>query len=270
MKIFSSLPIACATSLIVVLIGFSATAKPSKEFLRPLIAQDRSPADIDRQRDAEKKLKDAERDRNFDRDRFERPTYYPSYPNNPTFYPNSNQNFRPDSNPSSNSNNGQPSGKTTGTFSLSTGFNGGTINPAIGYRLPNSNIGFEIGAVLNRDALPSGNLTEDSRGVLISGFSNGINNLGVKKITPNIGADVLIFSDVSPQVGVYGGVGIYFQGKSQIVQSKDSNDLFKSNNETNINLALSGGADLKLGNSWRIGAGYHSLRGVTAKIGYEF
>jgi hypothetical protein len=268
MKIFSLL-IACVPSLIVVLIGFSATAKPSKELLQPLIAQDRSPDDINRQRDVEKTLKDADRDRNFERDRFDRPTPYPPYPN-PNFYPNSNPNFRPDSNPSSNSNNGQPSGKTTGTFSLSTGFNGDTINPAIGYRLPNSNIGFEIGAVLNRDALPSGKLIEDRESQLISRFSNGINNLGIKKITPNIGADVLIFIDVSPQIDVYGGAGIYFQGKSQIVQSKDSNDLFKSNDETNVNLALSGGADLKLGNAWRIGAGYHSLRGVTAKIGYEF
>jgi opacity protein-like surface antigen len=157
-----------------------------------------------------------------------------------------------------------------GTLSISTGFKDGTVNPAIGYRLPNSNIGFEIGAVLNQDALPPGNVNEYPAGSLIQQFPNGFNNLGIKTTTPNIGGDVIGYYDVSPQVSLHGGVGIYFQGSSQITQSKATTDLFKETNQTNVSLAISGGADFRVGDSLRIGAGYHSLRGVTAKIGFEF
>jgi opacity protein-like surface antigen len=167
------------------------------------------------------------------------------------------------------SNSNQNTRDRGGTLSLSTGFNG-TVNPAIGYRLPNSNLGFEIGAVLNQDALPPGNLNEYPAGSLLQQFPNGFNNLGVKTTTPNIGGDIIGYYDVSPQVTLHGGVGIYFQGRSQITQSRATTDLFKETNETVTSFALSGGADFRVGDAVRIGAGYHSLRGVTAKIGIEF
>jgi opacity protein-like surface antigen len=165
---------------------------------------------------------------------------------------------------------GQNTRERGGTISLSTGFKDGTVNPAIGYRLPNSNIGFELGAVFNQDALPPGNVNEYPAGSLLQQFPNGFNNLGVKTTTPNIGGDIIGYYDVSPQVTLHGGVGIYFQSRSQITQSKATADLFKETNETTTSFALSGGADFRVGDAVRIGAGYHSLRGVTAKIGIEF
>jgi opacity protein-like surface antigen len=210
--------------------------------------------------------------------------YYPYYQNQWNLYPypgNGDRTVIEQQEPIPNNNTESPTQEYTsvnnrsgrgrgGTLSVSTGFKDGSVNPAIGYRLPNSNIGFEVGAALNQDALPPGNLNEYPAGSLIQQFPNGFNNLGVKTTTPNIGADVIGYYDVSPQVSLHGGVGVYFQGSSQITQSKATNDLFKETNQTNVSLAVSGGADFRVSDSLRIGAGYHSVRGVTAKIGIEF
>jgi opacity protein-like surface antigen len=159
---------------------------------------------------------------------------------------------------------------SAGTFSVSAGFKDGIVNPAIGYRLPNSVIGFEIGAVFNQDRLPAGELNDYPAGSLVQQFPNGFNNLGVKTLTPNIGGDVIGYYDVSPQVSLFGGLGVYFQSSSLILQSKATTDLFKETNSTSVNVAVSGGADFRVSESLRLGAGYHSIRGVTARIGYEF
>jgi opacity protein-like surface antigen len=231
----------------------AANANPNPA-ARSLISQTRSPEDIQRQREAEERLKDAERRRERDIIIIDSPYYSPNYP-----YPNYSR-------PSY----GRSIGKSFGIFSLSTGFKDGTLNPAIGYRFSKSNIGLEIGAAFNQDKLPPGTVNNYAAGSLIQQFPNGFNNLGVKTTTASIGGDVLGFVDVSPSVSLYGGVGVYFQGKSQIFQSNVTFDLFKETNETNVNLALSGGADFKLGDAWQIGVGYHSLRGVNAKVGFEF
>jgi opacity protein-like surface antigen len=160
--------------------------------------------------------------------------------------------------------------ESSGTFSVSTGFKDGIVNPAIGYRLPNSSIGFEIGAVFNQDQLPAGELNDYPAGSLVQQFPNGFNNLGTKTLTPNIGGDVIGYYDVSPQVSLFGGLGLYFQSSSLILQSKATTDLFKETNSTSVNVAVSGGADFRVSDSLRLGAGYHSIRGVTARIGYEF
>jgi opacity protein-like surface antigen len=159
---------------------------------------------------------------------------------------------------------------SSGTFSVSAGFQNGNVNPAIGYRLPDSNIGFEVGAIFDIDRLPAGNLLDFPIGSAALDEFRDFNNLGIKKLTPNIGGDVIGYYDVSPQVSLFGGLGVYFQSSSLIVQSTLANNLFKETNTTNVSLAVSGGADFRVSNSLRIGAGYHSIRGVTARIGYEF
>jgi opacity protein-like surface antigen len=251
----NALAILIAGSLLGVCGGFAANASPDP-VSGTLISQTRSPEDIQRQREAEERLKDTERRRERDETIIiiDSPYYSPYYP-----YPNYSR-------PSY----GRSIGKSFGIFSFSAGFKDGTLNPAIGYRFSKSNIGFEIGAVFSQDKLPPGTVNNYAAGSLIQQFPTGFTNLGVKTTTANIGGDVLGFFDVSPSVSVYGGVGVYLQGKSQIFQSNVTTDLFKETNETNVNLAVSGGADFKLGDAWQIGVGYHSLRGVNAKIGYEF
>jgi Outer membrane protein beta-barrel domain len=158
-----------------------------------------------------------------------------------------------------------------GTASVSLGFKNGTVNPAIGYRLGNSPIGIEVGAVFNQDSLPAGTLNDYSvPSTLLQQFPTGFDNLGRKNLSPQIGADLLGHFKVAPNVSLYGGVGVYFQSQANITRSNVTTDLFKQTSNTDVSVAVSGGADIKIGDSLRIGGGYHSLRGVTAKIGIDF
>jgi hypothetical protein len=164
-----------------------------------------------------------------------------------------------------------PSRPDLGTASVSLGFKNGTINPAIGYRFGDTPISLEIGAVFNQDNLPPGSLNDFSvPGSLLQQFPTGFDNLGRKNLTPQIGADLLGHFKVAPNVSLYGGVGLYFQGQANITRSNVTTDLFKQTSSTDVSVAVSGGADVKIGDSFRIGGGYHSLRGITAKVGIDF
>jgi Outer membrane protein beta-barrel domain len=158
-----------------------------------------------------------------------------------------------------------------GTASVSLGFKNGTVNPAIGYRFGDTPIGIEVGAVFNQDTLPAGALNDYSvPATLLQQFPTGFDNLGRKNLSPQIGADLLGHFKVTPNVSLYGGVGLYFQGQANITRSNVTTDLFKQTSNTDVSVAFSGGADVKIGDSLRIGGGYHSLRGITAKVGIDF
>jgi Outer membrane protein beta-barrel domain len=164
-----------------------------------------------------------------------------------------------------------PSRPDLGTASVSLGFANGTVNPAVGYRFGNLPISVEVGAVFNQDRLPPGTLNDFSvPTTLLQQFPNGFENLGRRTLTPQIGADLLGHVRVAPNVSLYGGVGVYFQGQATITRSNVTTDLFRQTSGTDINVAVSGGADVKISDSWRIGGGYHSIRGITAKIGIDF
>jgi hypothetical protein len=159
-----------------------------------------------------------------------------------------------------------------GTASVSLGFANGSINPAIGYRFGNSPIGIEIGAVFNQNTLilPPGQLNDFSvPDSLRQQFPTGFDNIGRRNSTPQIGADLIGNFKVAPNVSLYGGVGLYFQSQVTFTRSNITTDLFQATN-TDISVAVSGGADVRVSDSLRIGAGYHSLRGVTAKVGIDF
>lgn len=145
---------------------------------------------------------------------------------------------------------------------VSSGFKDGKIAPGIGVKY--KNIGFEIAGVFNQDSLP-GTVNDFPlpRDLLFS-------DLGVKKLSTQIGGDILGFLDVDPRTSVYGSVGLYFQSVGQVVQSQASNELFKQTNETETTGAIGGGANYKASDAINLGIGYHSLRGVTARIGINF
>jgi opacity protein-like surface antigen len=96
------------------------------------------------------------------------------------------------------------------------------------------------------------------------------NDLGIKKLGAQWGADVLGFLTVDPRVSVYGSVGVYFQNLGRIAQSQATNDLYKQTDETNVTGAVGGGVAYKAGDNIDIGIGYHSLRGLTARMGISF
>jgi opacity protein-like surface antigen len=144
----------------------------------------------------------------------------------------------------------------------SVGFQDGNISPSIGVRY--NNIGFEIGGIFNQDSLP-GRVNEFS---LPGNFL--FNDLGVKKLSPQWGGDLLSFLDVAPRVAVYGSVGIYFQNIARIAQSQATNDLYKQTDDTNVTGAVGGGVTYSPSDDISIGLGYHSLRGLTTRLGISF
>lgn len=144
----------------------------------------------------------------------------------------------------------------------SIGLKDGTVSPGIGIRY--NNIGFEIGGIFNQDSLPRS----------VNNFSLPSNffftDLGLKKLSPQWGADLLGFVDVAPRVAIYGSVGVYFQSQARIAQSLATSELYKQTDETNITGAVGGGVTYSPGDGVSVGLGYHSLRGVTARLGISF
>jgi opacity protein-like surface antigen len=146
---------------------------------------------------------------------------------------------------------------------VSSGFKDGKIAPGIGVKY--NSIGFEIAGIFNQDSFP-GTLNDFSLpGDLLS------NNLGVKKLSPQWGADVLGFLDLDPRTSVYGSVGLYFQSIGRIAQSQANlNEFYKQTNDTETTGAIGGGVTYKASGKIDLGIGYHSLRGLTARIGISF
>jgi opacity protein-like surface antigen len=144
----------------------------------------------------------------------------------------------------------------------SIGLKDGAVSPGIGIRY--NNIGFEIGGIFNQDSLPRS----------VNNFSLPSNffftDLGLKKLSPQWGGDLLGFVDVAPRVAIYGSVGVYFQSQARIAQSLATSELYKQTDETNVTGAVGGGVTYSPGEGVSVGLGYHSLRGVTARLGISF
>ncbi len=145
----------------------------------------------------------------------------------------------------------------------SAGLKDNKVSPGIGIRF--NNIGFEIAGIFNQDSLP-GNVNDFS---IPNNFL--FDDLGIKKLSPQWGGDVLGFFEVAPKLSLYGSVGIYFQNLARIAQSQaNTNNLYKQTNETNVAGAVGGGVTYSPGENVSVGLGYHSLRGVTAQLGISF
>jgi opacity protein-like surface antigen len=142
------------------------------------------------------------------------------------------------------------------------GFTNGNVAPSIGVRF--NNIGFEVGAIFNQDSLASS----------VNDFALPNNffftDLGVKKLSPQFGFDLLGFVDVAPRVSVYGSVGLYFQSVGRVAQSLATNDLYKQTDLTNTTGAFGTGVTYNPSDSLSIGLGYHSLRGINVRLGFSF
>jgi opacity protein-like surface antigen len=220
------------------------------------------------------KVREAEAELNRLRQQNNRPVYYydpfyypyytisplifaPAY-TNPTFNPPAPQN------PTQLGQRDPARDSSSASFSLlvSSGFKDGKVAPGIGVKY--NNIGFEIAGIFNQDSLPG----------VVNDFSLPgnflFNDLGIKKLGAQWGADVLGFLTVDPRVSVYGSVGVYFQNLGRIAQSQATNDLYKQTDETNVTGAVGGGVAYKAGDNIDIGIGYHSLRGLTARMGISF
>jgi opacity protein-like surface antigen len=217
---------------------------------------------LEKQREVEKQLKeDNKKQKDSDELNRLRDQNNRIHNNTPGFdstTPSNNQN-KP-SGAESNSNTG---GSSWPQISVSTGFKDGNISPGIGVRFKN-NIGLEISGIFNQDSLPGplNDFALPSDALL--------NDLGTKKVGAQLGGDVLGFLDVSPSVSVYGSLGLYFQNLSQVVQSQATNELYQQNASTNVSGAVGAGVTYSASDNIDLGVGYHSLRGVTARVGIKF
>jgi hypothetical protein len=146
---------------------------------------------------------------------------------------------------------------------VGVGFNE-TANPSIGARF--GNIGLEVGGVFNQDRLAENRL--DYPALRAPGFV--YNDLGERRLTSQWGIDVLGHAPVSRQVSLYGGVGLYFQQVGVLAQSPATNSIYTESQSTRTTTAFSGGADFQIGEGTTIGVGYHSVRGVQARVGVSF
>jgi hypothetical protein len=146
---------------------------------------------------------------------------------------------------------------------VGVGFNE-TANPSIGARF--GNIGLEVGGVLNQDRLAENRF--DYPALRAPGFQ--YNDLGERRLTSQWGLDVLGHAPISRQVSLYGGVGLYFQQVGVLAQSAATNSIYTESQSTRTTTAFSGGADFQIGEGTSIGVGYHSVRGVQARVGVSF
>ena len=203
------------------------------------------------------------------------PFYYPYYTTSPIIFapgvfvnpaPTSPANtvYPPSNPPTQIGQSDAPPAANRPDFGLlgSSGFKDGKVAPGIGVKY--KNIGFEIAGIFNQDSLP-GAVNDFS---LPSNFL--FTDLGLKKLSAQWGADVLGFVDVAPRVAVYGSVGLYFQNVGRIAQSRATNDLYKQTNETETTGAIGAGVNYQASESINVGVGYHSLRGLTGRIGINF
>jgi hypothetical protein len=192
----------------------------------------------------------------------------PVYPN-PNFTPGGGDNYeynvpqRPATRPSDRAEQDrEPTVKNRTQVMVSAAFKDGQTSPGIGIRF--NNIGLEIAGIFNQDRLP-GALNDFA---LPNNFLQ--TDLGVRKLSGQWGGDILGFFDLNSQVSLYGGVGLYFQSQGRISQSQATNELYKQTDESTISTAVSGGVTYNLSESFSLGAGYHSIRGLTTRIGISF
>lgn len=108
--------------------------------------------------------------------------------------------------------------------------------------------------------------------------------LGQKRIDPAFGFDLGYFYDLTKNLTAYGEVGPYFQEVRKVLvvtnnlggpASWQPGTLFNSEKKQ-YSLTVEGGAGLQYRiplNPWRavlLTAGYHTMRGVSAGVGYAF
>jgi hypothetical protein len=141
------------------------------------------------------------------------------------------------------------------------GLNNNRITGAVGYKF-NRNFGVEIGAVFSSDDLPTIEETPAPPGISTS-------PIGERRTTPQYGIDGLGYLPMGP-LSLYGGVGIYFQELGTLVRSDTNGLVYKQSTRNTTDLAWSSGVQTKVSDNLRIGAGYHSIRGVNVHAGWTF
>jgi len=94
--------------------------------------------------------------------------------------------------------------------------------------------------------------------------------IGERNDGSQVGGDLLGVLDLDDRFALYGGVGGYWQEKIQVVRSNVTGINWTQARGTDFEVAYSGGVHVRLSESFFIGAGYHSIRGVNGQLGVRF
>jgi opacity protein-like surface antigen len=95
-------------------------------------------------------------------------------------------------------------------------------------------------------------------------------DLGKKTIDATYGIDGLLFVDLSQQLSLYGGVGLYGQETREVARSNATGWLYTQAKDTDLTVAYSAGLQYYPSRDFSFGLGYHSVRGPHAKISLKF
>ncbi len=148
----------------------------------------------------------------------------------------------------------------SGSFWFSGGSKDGNGSFAFGFGF--DNIGFEVG-VIDDTNTPKGTLDYECP-------HWDYTSLGERTTASTVGIDLIGMINLSNNVTLYGGPGLYWHHTGEIVRSNASGWYYTQSSETTSKITCSGGIRFKFAEEARFGIGYHSLRGTNLTFEYLF
>ncbi len=148
----------------------------------------------------------------------------------------------------------------SGSFWFSGGSKDGHGSFAVGFG--GETLGFEFGVIDNADApydtldypCPHWNFT----------------SLGTRTLEASAGIDLIGMIQLSENIILYGGPGLYWHRTGEVVRSNDTGWYYTETDNTTTEIAGSGGIRFFLTRGTRLGIGYHSLRGTNVTFQLSF
>ncbi len=148
----------------------------------------------------------------------------------------------------------------SGSFWFSGGGKDGNGTLAIGFG--SENVGIEFG-LIDDDNLPVGTLDYECP-------HWDFTSLGDKTLESSVGIDLIGMINLSENIILYGGPGLYWDRTGEVVRSNETGWFYTQSDNTSTEIACSGGIRFTLTEGTRLGIGYHSLRGTNLTFQLSF
>lgn len=148
----------------------------------------------------------------------------------------------------------------SGSFWFSGGGKDGNGSLAIGFG--SDNLGIEFGLIDDAN-LPAGTLDYECP-------HWDYTSLGNKTLESSAGFDLIGMINLSENIILYGGPGLYWHRTGEVVRSNATGWYYTQSDDTSTEIACSGGIKFTLTEGTRLGIGYHSLRGTNLTFQMNF
>lgn len=148
----------------------------------------------------------------------------------------------------------------SGFFWFSGGGKNGNGNFAVGFG--GDNLGVEFGLIDDAN-LPEGTLDYECP-------HWDFTSIGNRTLKSTTGIDLLGMFHLSQHVILYGGPGIYWSHRGEVVRSNATGWYYTETDHTYTEIACSGGLRFILTDNSGLGIGYHSLRGTNLTFQFSF